>query len=40
VIEGSGGPWFVKATGPDKTLAPQRDAFFSLLKSVRLAANT
>src|SRR5947209_10040279 len=40
VVEGSGGPWFIKATGPDKTLAPQRDAFFSLLKSVRPAANS
>jgi len=40
VVEGSGGPWFIKATGPDKTLAPQRDAFFSMLKSVRLAPNT
>jgi hypothetical protein len=40
VVEGPGGPWFFKATGPDKTLAPQRDAFFAMLKSVRLAANT
>jgi hypothetical protein len=40
VVEGTGGPWFIKATGPDSTLAPQRDAFFSLLKSVRPAANT
>jgi hypothetical protein len=40
VIEGPGGPWFFKATGPDKTLAPQREAFFTMVKSVRSAANT
>ena len=39
VVEGPGGPWFFKATGPDKTLAPQRDAFFAMLKSVRTAPN-
>jgi hypothetical protein len=39
VVEGSGGPWFFKATGPDKTLAPQRDAFFAMLKSARVAPN-
>jgi hypothetical protein len=35
VVEGPGGPWFFKATGPDATLAPQRDAFLAMLKSVR-----
>jgi hypothetical protein len=35
VVEGPGGPWFFKATGPDKTLGPQRDAFVTMLKSVR-----
>ena len=35
VVEGPGGPWFFKATGPDATLAPQRDAFVGMLKSVR-----
>ena len=35
VVEGPGGPWFFKAQGPDATLAPQRDAFVALLKSVR-----
>jgi len=35
VVEGPGGPWFFKATGPDTTLAPQRDAFVAMLKSVR-----
>lgn len=35
VVEGPGGPWFFKATGPEKTLAPQRDTFVSVLKSAR-----
>ncbi len=35
VVEGAGGPWFFKAQGPDSTLAPQRDAFVAMLKSVR-----
>ena len=35
VVEGPGGPWFFKATGPDATLANQRDAFLTMLKSVR-----
>ncbi|HEX3555432.1 MAG TPA: hypothetical protein VIA62_19595 [Thermoanaerobaculia bacterium] len=38
VVEGPGGPWFFKATGPDKTLGPQRDAFVAMLKSVRSKA--
>jgi hypothetical protein len=35
VIEGPGGPWFFKATGPDKTMAAQRDAFLAMLHSAR-----
>jgi hypothetical protein len=35
VVEGPGGPWFFKATGPDTTLTPERDAFIGMLKSVR-----
>ncbi len=35
VVEGPGGPWFFKATGPDATLSAQRDAFVGLLRSVR-----
>jgi hypothetical protein len=35
VVEGPGGPWFFKATGPDATLAPRRDEFFALLRSAR-----
>jgi hypothetical protein len=35
VVEGEGGPWFFKVTGPDATLAAQRDAFLALLRGVR-----
>jgi hypothetical protein len=35
VIEGAGGPWFFKATGPKATMEPQKDAFIGMLKSVR-----
>lgn len=35
IVEGPGGPWFFKATGPNATLAPQRDAFLAMLESVR-----
>jgi len=36
VVEGEGGPWFIKATGPESTLAAQRDAFVALLHSIKL----
>ncbi|MEO8605320.1 MAG: hypothetical protein ABI629_22310 [bacterium] len=39
VIEGDGGPWFFKATGPDMTLAPQRLAFLGMLQQARKVAN-
>lgn len=35
VVEGEGGPWFFKVTGPEATLAPEREAFFTLLSGVR-----
>ncbi|HKI03518.1 MAG TPA: hypothetical protein VKK31_16180 [Thermoanaerobaculia bacterium] len=35
VVEGPGGPWFFKATGPEATLGPEREAFVKMLKSVR-----
>jgi hypothetical protein len=35
VVEGPGGPWFFKATGPEATIAAERDAFVSMLRSVR-----
>ncbi|HEX9730576.1 MAG TPA: hypothetical protein VGG06_01155 [Thermoanaerobaculia bacterium] len=38
VVEGEGGPWFFKATGPAATLDAQRDAFLDMLKSGRPSA--
>lgn len=35
VVEGPGGPWFFKATGPESTLGPQREAFITMLRGVR-----
>lgn len=35
VVEGSGGPWFFKITGPEETVVAARDDFFDLLRSVR-----
>jgi hypothetical protein len=34
VVEGEGGPWFFKVTGPDSTLQNERQAFFALLRGV------
>jgi hypothetical protein len=34
VVEGEGGPWFFKITGPDETVAAAREDFFALLRSV------
>jgi len=36
VIEGPGGPWFFKGTGPEATMDGNREAFLTMLKSVRL----
>ena len=38
VVEGPGGPWFFKATGPDATLAAHRAGFLAMLRSVRPAS--
>ena len=38
VVEGPGGPWFFKATGPDATLGPQRIAFLAMLQGATVAA--
>ncbi len=35
VVEGEGGPWFFKVTGPEETMAAERDAFVAMLRSVR-----
>ena len=38
VVEGPGGPWFFKATGPNSTLSAARDAFVAMLKGARARA--
>jgi hypothetical protein len=35
VVEGVGGPWFFKATGPAQTMKGQREAFLAMLRTVR-----
>jgi hypothetical protein len=35
VVEGPGGPWFFKATGPDEALRSERPAFLAMLRSAR-----
>lgn len=35
VVEGPGGPWFFKATGPKDTLAAERENFLGMLRGVR-----
>lgn len=35
VVEGPGGPWFFKATGPKDTLAAERENFLGMLRSVQ-----
>jgi hypothetical protein len=37
VIEGEGGPWFFKATGPAATLAAAREEFLAMLRTARPA---
>lgn len=38
VVEGPGGPWFVKVIGPDATVAAARPAFLEMLHGLRTAA--
>jgi hypothetical protein len=35
VVEGPGGPWFLRAVGPEATMAEQREAFLAMLRGVR-----
>jgi hypothetical protein len=35
VVEGTGGPWYFKATGPAATMDAQKGAFLAMLTSVR-----
>jgi len=37
VVEGSGGPWFLKVVGPDATLGDHLDGFIQMLKNLQLA---
>lgn len=36
VVEGPGGPWFFKATGPEATLSPYREPFFEMVRNAAL----
>jgi hypothetical protein len=36
VIEGEGGPWYLRLVGPDATLAEQRDEFLAMLRGAAL----
>lgn len=38
VVEGAGGPWFFKATGPAATMDAQKDAFLTMVGGVRAGA--
>ena len=38
VVEGDGGPWFFKMTGPDATVAAAREPFLALLRGLRRSA--
>lgn len=40
VVEGEGGPWFFKATGPAATLEAQRGAFVEMLKTSQPGTGT
>lgn len=35
VVEGTGGPWFFKATGPRATMDPAKEPFLGMLRTVR-----
>ena len=37
VVEGSGGPWFLKVVGPDATLGNHLDGFVQMLKNLQPA---
>lgn len=39
VVEGAGGPWFFKVTGPDATVAAQKEAFLSMLRAIKRDPN-
>jgi hypothetical protein len=37
VVEGAGGPWFFKLTGPDATVSAAREPFLAMLRGLRAA---
>ena len=39
VVEGDGGPWFFKVTGPRETVEANREAFRGMLEKLRAAAD-
>jgi hypothetical protein len=36
IVEGSGGPWFIKGVGPEQVMESNRDEFLSFVKSAQL----
>lgn len=39
VVEGEGGPWFFKATGPEQTMADARDEFLEMLRNLSISSS-
>lgn len=39
VVEGEGGPWFFKATGPAETMNAARDAFVEMLQNLSVSSD-
>lgn len=39
VVEGPGGPWFLKVTGPEATIAPQKDAFLGMVRNLTVSGD-
>lgn len=37
VVEGEGGPWFFKATGPEETMSAARDQFVEMLRNLSVS---
>lgn len=35
VVEGPGGPWYFKVTGPDATVSAQKEAFLGMLRAIK-----
>lgn len=40
VLEGPGGPWFIKVTGPVETLEAEQEAFEQMIRGVRLEGDS